>query len=525
MTVETFFEKFDLFADAPGAVEKMRKLVLGLAVQGKLVEQEDSDGIANVKSPVDGRYSVPESWRWISFADVGDQRLGKMLDARKNRGEAKPYLRNTNVQWMRFVLDDVKEMRLETDELEEFRLRQGDLLICEGGEPGRCAIWRADVPEMYFQKAIHRVRPRADILPEYLAFNLRVDTKNGVLDRYFTGATIKHLTGRSLRDYSIPLPPLAEQKRIVAKVDELMGLCDWLEAQQQEREQRHAALSRAALARFAQAPTPANLEYLFHNAYTIDPADLRKSILTLAVQGKLVEQEESDETTGHFLQRAGLKSTAEPNEFEWELPSKWALVRYEDVAIVASGVTLGRKLTGETVSLPYLRVANVQRGGFDLSVVKEISIAPSEYDRFALKYDDLLMVEGGDWDKVGRAAVWKGQIDKCLHQNHIFRSRMRCSELLPEWFERFFNSPFGRQYFESASKQTTNLASINMRQVRGCPVPLPPPAEQKRIVAKMEALMALVDRLEAQQAQARDLATRLLDAAVAELTQTASAQG
>ena len=97
------------------------------------------------------------------------------------------------------------------------------------------------------------------------------------------------------RRVPIPLPPLAEQKRIVAKVDELMALCDRLEAQQQERETRHAALARASLARFADAPTPANLQFLFHPSYAIPPADLRKSILTLAVQGKLVPQDPNDE--------------------------------------------------------------------------------------------------------------------------------------------------------------------------------------------------------------------------------------
>ena len=98
-----------------------------------------------------------------------------------------------------------------------------------------------------------------------------------------------------LESLPVPLPPLAEQKRIVAKVDELMALCDRLEAQQQERETRHAALARASLARFADAPTPANLHFLFHTSYTIPPADLRKSILTLAVQGKLVPQDPNDE--------------------------------------------------------------------------------------------------------------------------------------------------------------------------------------------------------------------------------------
>lgn len=173
----------------------------------------------------------------------------------------------------------------------------------------------------------------------------------------------------------------------------------------------------------------------------------------------------------------------------------------------------------KTVTLPYLRVANVKRGEIDLTVIKEVSIAEDEIERYALREYDLLMTEGGDWDKVGRAAIWRAEIPVCLHQNHVFRARMRSAELTPFWFELYFNSPVGRGYFESASKQTTNLASINMRQVRGCPIPLPPLAEQRRIVAKVEQLMALVDALETQLAAARATATKILSALVAELTQ------
>ncbi|MBL0710160.1 MAG: restriction endonuclease subunit S [Colwellia sp.] len=154
-----------------------------------------------------------------------------MLDKAKNTGNPLPYLRNTNVQWHRFELDDIKQMRIENNEKDEFRLEKGDLLICEGGEPGRCAIWQNNTSEMYFQKALHRARTLGTVLPEYLLQVLTIDAKNGTLDSYFTGATIKHFVGAKLNSYTIPLPPLAEQHRIVAKVDELMTLCDQLKAQ------------------------------------------------------------------------------------------------------------------------------------------------------------------------------------------------------------------------------------------------------------------------------------------------------
>lgn len=138
-------------------------------------------------------------------------------------------------------------MRVEEREVGELRLKHGDLLICEGGEPGRCAIWRDEVAEMYFQKALHRVRPCDAVMSEFLALNLRLDCENDVLQGYFTGATIKHLTGRSLSAYPIPIPPLAEQRRIVAKVDELMALVDVLEAQLATARTTGAALVEAVV--------------------------------------------------------------------------------------------------------------------------------------------------------------------------------------------------------------------------------------------------------------------------------------
>lgn len=127
-------------------------------------------------------------------------------------------------------------MRFEDGELEDYELRSGDLLICEGGEPGRCAIWDEQVKHMMFQKALHRIRPFAFIQSWFLLYRLLADAMTGHLQKYFTGATIKHFTGQALARYVIGLPPLEEQKRIVAKVNQLMSLCDELEVKLHQAE-------------------------------------------------------------------------------------------------------------------------------------------------------------------------------------------------------------------------------------------------------------------------------------------------
>ncbi len=545
MKLETFFEKFELFAGAPGAVGKMRELVLRLAVQGKLVDQDPNDepaadclsrlGLKSTLTPMNDPDetddSLPPSWSRTRFEDIalvaGGVTLGRKLGDRKTL--TLPYLRVANVKRGEIDLSVIKEVSIAEDEIERYALRESDLLMTEGGDwdkVGRAAIWRTQISICLHQNHVFRARMRStEIAPEW--FERYFNSPDG--RAYFESASkqttnLASINMRQVRGCPVPFPPLAEQKRIVTKVDELMALCDRLAAQQQERVTRHAALARASLSRFAEAPTPANLDFLFHQSYPIPPADLRKTILTLAVQGKLVPQDPNDEPAEDCLSRLGLNSTLAPlngfDETDDSLPLSWSQVRFEDIALVAGGVTLGRKLGDrEMVTLPYLRVANVKRGEIDLSVViKEISIAVDEIERYALRGNDLLMTEGGDWDKVGRAAIWRAQIPIGLHQNHVFRARMRSSEIEPEWFERYFNSPDGRGYFESASKQTTNLASINMRQVRGCPVPFPPLAEQRRIVAKVDQLMALVDQLETQLTTSRAAAEKLMAALVAELT-------
>jgi type I restriction enzyme S subunit len=191
----------------------------------------------------------------------------------------------------------------------------------------------------------------------------------------------------------------------------------------------------------------------------------------------------------------------------------WDMVTFDDVFVIVSGVTKGQKVAADVaVEVPYLRVANVQRGRLDLSIVKSIVVRASDIQRYELRTGDVLMTEGGDWDKLGRAAIWRDEIQGCIHQNHVFRVRPASSDIAPEWVIAYTNSPLGRAFFENAAKQTTNLASINLTQLRGCPLPLPPLAEQRRILAKVDELMALCDALQAGLDAGDTKRNRLLDA-------------
>ena len=165
------------------------------------------------------------SWTTRSLADVATFDLGKMLDRQKNTGELRPYLANINVRWGQFALDDLRETRFEDHERERYGLKFGDIVMCEGGEPGRCAIWKDERPGVMYQKALHRIRPGPCLDHRFLYFNLRNQGQTGELAGLFTGSTIRHLPREKLAKVRVPVPPMDEQRRIadvLSAYDELI---------------------------------------------------------------------------------------------------------------------------------------------------------------------------------------------------------------------------------------------------------------------------------------------------------------
>lgn len=170
-------------------------------------------------------------WEKVKLGNVTDSCLGKMLDQNKNKGDYQPYLANVNVRWGEFDLEDLPLMKFEESEQELYELKYGDLVICEGGEPGRCAIWKEQIPNMKIQKALHRVRVHDCLDYRYLFYWFLLAGKTGELDQYFTGATIKHMPGQKLKEVVIDKPPLEIQHRIA---DILSAYDDLIENNQKQ---------------------------------------------------------------------------------------------------------------------------------------------------------------------------------------------------------------------------------------------------------------------------------------------------
>lgn len=324
--------------------QELKNSILQLAIQGKLVEQRPEEGTAEElfsriqeekqqliaekkikkEKPLpeitedEKTFDIPESWMWVHLNWIASSGLGKTLDKVKNTGSLQPYLCSINVYWNGISLEKVKEARFEETEQLKYRLQKGDLLICEGGDVGRSAVWEHDIT-MYYQNALHRVRFYQNINPYFYKYLIECYKGIGIIDRFSKGVTIKHLVQNSLNAMWLPLPPLAEQKRIVAKIEELLPYIDRYEQAWSKLEQ-------------------------FNNRF---PEDMKKSLLQYAIQGKLVEQRPEEGTAEELFARIQEekqrliakkkikkeKPLPEINEDEkpFDIPESWKWVRVQEI--------------------------------------------------------------------------------------------------------------------------------------------------------------------------------------------------
>jgi type I restriction enzyme S subunit len=508
MTLETFFEKFDLFADAPCAVGKMRELVLHLAFSGKLLPAGEPWPLKPLKSLAVkiGSGATPAGGKESYFT------------------EGIPLIRSMNVHFAGF---EPKGLVFLSDEqakqLANVTVQPSDVLLnITGASIGRVTTAPPEMAGARFNQHVSIIRPIKELDAQFLAKFLASPAIQRMINDIQVGATREALTKGMIEQFDIPLPPLAEQRRIVAKVDELMALCDRLEEQQLEREAQAGQLARASLTRFADAPTPANLNHLFHSSFPISPSDLRKSILTLAVQGKLVPRIESEGMGSDILEKAGV-SAEHPDDVP-DLPAHWV---WACLGCIATRMDSGWSPAcipepSEKGEWGVLKTTAVQALQYQEEQNKALPPNLEPRPEHEVMDGDILFTRAGPMNRVGILCVARPTRKKLIISDKIIRFHL-VTGIDPDFAALSMNAGHSSSVVEGLkSGMAASQVNISQPKLRSVPIPLPPLAEQRRVVAKVSELMALVDELETQLAASRADAEKLLSALVAELTGTTS---
>lgn len=485
-----------------GIAEQLRQAVLQAAIQGKLTEQLPEDGdardllaeiqaekaklIAEKKikkekpleliSEDETPFDIPENWKWTRLPEIATSCLGKTLNKNTDVGEDKAYLCSINVYWTGIDLNNVKHAKFSTNDISKYRLQDGDLLICEGGDIGRAAIWHGN-SEMYYQNALHRVRFYGNISQQYFLYVLMLLKRNGTLENVSKGMTIKHLVQESLYSIIFPIPPLAEQHRIVARVDELMAKIDELEKVEKELNALHKAF----------------------------PGDMKAALLQAAMQGKLTEQLPEDGNAEDLLksieaEKAKLiaeKKIKKQKALELiseedaplQIPSNWSWAYIGDIFSHNAGKALNAKnQVGNKHK--YITTSNVYWDHFELDNLKEMYYTDEEVEKYSVKKGDLLVLEGGD---IGRSAIWNLDVSYCI-QNHLHCLRPYLASSTNVKYYYYLMMLY--KQIGAVNGKGIAIQGLSANALHGIAVPVAPLAEQQRIVERLDKLLPLCDSLE-----------------------------
>ena len=520
--------------------QQLKNSILQMAVQGKLVPQDPNDEPASVlleriraekerlikekkikreKNPSvifkgadntpyekigdevrsladEVPFDIPDSWEWVTLKSIAISSLGKTLDKAKNKGELKPYLCSINVYWDGIDLTTVKEARLEEGELPKYLLKPGDLLICEGGDVGRSAVWES-TQEMYYQNALHRVRFYGGINPYFFQLLLECYKGNLILDTYSKGMTIKHLVQAALNAIIFPLPPLAEQNRIVDAINRLLPFLRSYD----RAEKRITAL---------------NTEF---------PETLKKSILQEAVQGKLVPQDPSDEPAEALLERIraekqrlikegkikkdkhesvifrrdnshyekrGSEEVCIDEEIPFEIPENWAWCRASSLGTMVRGRGIKRT---ETVvqGCPCIRYGEIYTT-YETSFDAAVSFVPESLDKDCLHFssgDVVFTLTGENKVDIAKTVAFLGDGQIAAGGDLAFWTHHGMN---PLYLVYYMASPY---CIELKRRTATGdiIVHISTSKVGNFLVPVPPFNEQNRIVSTIERLFAVASAL------------------------------
>lgn len=382
-----------------------------------------------------GITELPEGWKWVRLGDVAQFKNGiNFTSNQKGQGILTVDVLNMYSESIYLSLDEL--YRVDIAPKNDYLLLPNDVLFVRSSVKEEGVGWATLFPThseaITFCGFLIRARLIASVIcAPFLVYYLRYPPIRGLLISKAGRGTITNISQDKLQSLRIPLPPLAEQQRIVAILNEQLTAVE---------------KARAATAEQLKA------------AKALPAAYLREV-------------------------------------FESEEAQQWEKKRLDEVANIGAGIALGRPLRGETRKVSYLRVANVKDGHLDLSDVYKTDATEAEISKCLLKYGDILLTEGGDPDKLGRGTFWEEKIPDCIHQNHIFRVRFDLDKFCPKFVAFQIGSSYGKEYFLSHAKQTTGIATINRTVLSGFPLMVPPINEQKSISAVLTAQRKEIEKV------------------------------
>lgn len=489
--------------------EQLKNSILQLALQGRLVEQSTEDESAQklleqirtakralIKagtvpkdkkmeevSEDDQLFDLPENWIWTRMGELFQHNTGKALNGTNKDGEVLTYITTSNLYWNRFELDNLKSMPFTESEVEKCTVTKGDLLVCEGGDYGRAAIWNYDF-DMRIQNHVHRLRAYLPLCTEYFYYVINFLKGTGLIKG--KGIAIQGLSSGALHNLAVPLPPLEEQKRIVAKIEELMPFVE----------------------QYAKASTRLNtLNASF-------PDQMKKSILQQAVMGKLVPQNPNDEPASVLLKKIAeekqklikegkiKKQKALPaiteDEIPFDIPESWAWCYVNDIAFVTklAGFEYTKNIAPNLQSegIPLFKGKNVRNGKlvteFESFIPENVS---DELPRSQLNRKCLLTPYVGT---IGNIAIFDGTFRAHLGSNVGKIEILNYSEtyVTEEYVLYYLRSPEGYRQLTKYKKATAQ-ESISIDAIRNIIIAIPPLEEQIRIVANIEKAFEMIETI------------------------------
>ena len=429
-------------------------------------------------------FEIPESWEWVRLGEIYQHNTGKALNASNRSGELLTYITTSNLYWNRFEIDSLREMYFSESEIEKCTATKGDLLVCEGGDIGRAAIWPYDT-DIRIQNHIHRLRPYSEICTEYYYYIFFLYKHAGWIGG--KGIGIQGLSANALHALLFPLPPLSEQYRVVTKIKEFELFLD----------------------KYTQA------EKRLNNLNTQFPDLLKKSILQEAVQGKLVPQDPTDEPASILLERIraekeqlikagkikrdkhesvifrrdnshyekldGIERCID-DEIPFEIPDSWEWERWGNISqSIQYGYNAPAKKHGR---IKMVRISDIQNNTVLWQNVPFCEISEKDIDSYLLKPNDILFARTGG--TVGKSYLVQSIPEEAIYAGYLIRTRYS-HFLCPQYLKCFMESELYWSQLRSGTIATAQ-PNCNGKTLGKMLLPIPPLAEQKRIVEKQREL-------------------------------------